>query len=120
MARVAVIEDDPAIGPMLDRILRMEGFQVTVVNDGAAALPALRAGGYNAAILDVMLPGKDGLTILREIRETAETELLPVVMLTAKKDDETTWQGWKAGASYFLSKPFDPEELIRILRSVLI
>ena len=118
-SRVAVIEDDPAIGPMLNDILRLDGFEVTVIRDGLQAVPALSAGGYEAAIIDIMLPGKDGITILREIREGSRTRNLPVVMLTARSDDATTWEGWKAGANYFMSKPFDPQELVQVLRSVV-
>lgn len=118
--RVAVIEDDPEIGPMLRRILKLEGFEATVIDEGGAALASLRSGNYRAAIVDVMMPGKDGITILREIRSTAETAALPVVMLTAKHDDTTTWEGWRAGANYFMTKPFEPDELVRVLRSVLV
>jgi DNA-binding response OmpR family regulator len=90
-----------------------------VVPDGNLAVSMLRTGGYRAAVLDVMLPGKDGLEILREVRETAATRRLPVVMLTARANDATTWEGWKAGANYFLKKPFDPDELVRVLRSII-
>ncbi len=117
--RVAVVEDDPAIGPMLNDILRLDGFEVTVISDGLQAVPALSAGGYEAAVIDVMLPGKDGIEILRELRDGARTRHLPVVMLTAKADDATTWEGWKAGANYFMTKPFDPDELLQVLRSVV-
>ena len=118
-AHIAVIEDDPEIGPMLGRILKLEGFEATLINQGITALASLRHGNFQAAILDVMLPGKDGLSILREIRDTSETASLPVIMLTAKIDDTTTWEGWKAGANYFMTKPFDPDELVRVLHEVL-
>jgi DNA-binding response OmpR family regulator len=118
-ARVAVIEDDPEIGPMLGKILEMDGFQVALIRDGISAVGALRSGGFRAAVLDIMLPGKDGISVLREIRGIAETARLPVIMLTAKTDDATTWEGWRAGASYFMTKPFDPDELVAVLRSAL-
>jgi len=117
--KIAVVEDDPAIGPMIEGILSMEGFDVTVVRDGNRALPTLMADRFGAVVLDVMLPGKDGISILRELRTSPTTENLPVVMLTARADDSSTWQGWRAGANYYLTKPFDPEELVRVLRSVL-
>lgn len=117
--RVAIIEDDPAIGPMLGRLLKMEGFEPTVISDGRSAASALSSGKFDAAILDVMLPGKDGLDVLRELRSEPRTMDLPVVMLTAKTDDKTTWDGWQAGANYFMTKPFEPDELIRVLRSAI-
>jgi len=65
------------------------------------------------------LPGIDGLTILRQLRSSERNGQLPVVVLTAKIDDATTWAGWKAGTNYFMSKPFDSGELVRVLRSIL-
>jgi two-component system OmpR family response regulator len=117
--RIAIVEDDPEIGPMLSKLLKMEGFEATVINDGRLAARAVSSGSYSAVVLDVMLPGKDGITILRELRTEATTKRLPVVMLSAKTDEQTTWDGWRAGASYFLPKPFDPEELVRVLRTAM-
>lgn len=117
--RIAIIEDDPDISSMLEKLLRMDGFEVTVFPDGRPALPVLRSGNYDAAILDVMLPGKDGIAIMQEIRSAVETERLPVVMLTAKADDASTFAGWKAGCNYYMNKPFDPVELVSVLRRVL-
>jgi DNA-binding response OmpR family regulator len=116
---IAIVEDDPEIGPMLSKLLRMEGFEATVINDGRLAAGALSSGRYAAAVLDVMLPGKDGISILRDLRSVDATKRLPVVMLSARTDDATTWEGWREGASYFMAKPFDPEELIRVLRSAM-
>lgn len=117
--RVVVVEDDPVLGPMLRKILQKEGFDATIVNDGRRALPVLSSQSYDAAILDVMLPGIDGITILRQLRSNESNGHLPVLMLTAKTDDATTWDGWKAGANYFMSKPFDATELVRVLRSII-
>lgn len=117
--KVLVIEDDPVLGPMLETILGLEGFDVTVVSDGTRAVEMLGSGGYQAAVLDVMLPGKDGVSIMREIRKVKETADLPVVMLTAKTDPETTWAGWQAGCDLYMSKPFDPEQLAKELRRLI-
>src|SRR6266540_6320142 len=118
-ARLAIIEDDPVIGPMLSQLLAMEGFDATVISDGHKAARMVSAGGYAGAILDVMLPGKDGISILRELRSADATKDLPVVMLTAKVDDHTTWAGWQAGANYCMQKPFEPDALVRVLRSLI-
>lgn len=85
--RIAVIEDDPAVGVMLGKIFRKHGFDATVIDDGRRALAALRAGQYDAAVLDVMLPGADGITILREIRNDPRKGRLPIVLLTASRDE---------------------------------
>lgn len=117
--RVAVVEDDAAIGAMLDKLLTLEGFDVVVLSDGMSASAGVQRTAPDAVVLDVMLPGKDGITILRELRESPPTAHLPIVMLTAKRDDATTWQGWSAGANYFMPKPFAPDELVRVLRSII-
>jgi DNA-binding response OmpR family regulator len=119
MRRVAIVEDDPHIGPMISRVLKLEGFEPTVINDGTSAARRVSSGGYDAAILDVMLPGKDGIEVLHELRHQAETQELPIVMLSAKTDAKTTWEGWREGANYYMSKPFDPDELVRVLRNVI-
>jgi DNA-binding response OmpR family regulator len=117
--KVAVFEDDEAIATLLKRLLAMEGYDVTVVRDGRQALRVLEAGGFDAALLDVTLPGKDGISIMREIRDNPPTRTLPVVMLTAKADVGSTWEGWKAGCDLYVTKPFDPDQLIRGLRGVI-
>ena len=116
MRRLLVVEDDPAIGPMIKEILRLEGFETVVEADGMKAMTTLRAGRFDGAILDVMLPGKDGISILKEIRADTSLGRIPVVMLTAKTDDASTWEGWKAGCDCYLPKPFDPDELIATIK----
>jgi DNA-binding response OmpR family regulator len=117
--KVAVIEDDPDIAELLRQVLGSEGFQVTLIRNGAQALPVLETSRFDAAILDVMLPGKDGITVMREIRENPLTEKLPVVMLSAKVDEQTMWSGWRAGCDLYLSKPFDSEKLVQAMRKVM-
>jgi two-component system response regulator MtrA len=112
---VLVVEDDRALSSMIAQVLDMDGYDITVVDDGRKALSALRSGEFVAVLLDVMLPGLDGISLLRAIREDPAMWSIPVVMITAKTDDMTTWEGWKAGCDYFLTKPFDPGELATIL-----
>ena len=118
-AKIAVIEDDPDIAELLRQVLTREGFQVTVIRQGSSAMPILERSAFDAAILDVMLPGKDGIAVMREIRENPLTETLPVVMLSAKVDDQTMWSGWRAGCDLYLSKPFDSQKLVEAMRKVL-
>ena len=117
--RVAVIEDDEDIATLIKQVLVMDGHSVSVVNDGKKALEVLETGGFDVAVLDVMLPGKDGVSIMKEIRERPTTHHLPVVMLTAKAESGATWAGWQAGCDLYLTKPFDPQKLIHTLKSVV-
>jgi DNA-binding response OmpR family regulator len=117
--QILMVEDDPSIASMVKEIFRLEGFEVTVVAHGREALEALRTHRYATAILDVMLPDIDGISIMRAIREDPATASTLVVMLSAKTDDETTWQGWKAGCDYYMTKPFDPDELVATIRRLL-
>jgi DNA-binding response OmpR family regulator len=116
--RVLLVEDDPSVSFMVMEVLRYEGFTVVTASDGYRALELLRQGRFDAAILDVMLPGMDGISILRTIRSDESYASMPIVMVTAKTDDETTWAGWKAGCDYYLTKPFDPDELVAILERI--
>ncbi len=113
---VLIVEDDPAIGHMIAGILALEGYKSAIVSEGLHAVDAVRSGGYDIVILDVMLPGMDGISILKAIREEPGSNRLPVVMLSAKTDDATTWAGWQAGCDYYMTKPFEPDELLAILK----
>ena len=116
--RILIVEDDPAIGPMIAQILALDGVESEIVAEGRRALDVLGAGSFDMVILDVMLPGLDGISILKAIREKPATSSLPVLMLTAKVDDETTWAGWRAGCDYYLPKPFDPEVLVATVKGI--
>lgn len=113
--KILLVEDDPAISHMVTKVLELEGYAADVVSEGRQALATASAGAYEAVILDVMLPGLDGLSIMRQIREHPATQRIPVIMVTARTDDETTWQAWKAGCDYIIAKPFDPADLVEVL-----
>lgn len=117
--RVAVVEDDHAIGKMLKEVLALDGFEVVLMSDGCTAFDEVRRSGCQVVVLDLKLPGRDGIEIVHQLRDARDTKALPVVMLTGQSDDQTTWAGWKAGVNYFMSKPFDPQELVRVLNQVL-
>ena len=114
--RVLVVEDDAAVSHMITQILRAEGYESTAAEEGRSALDLLRSQPFDIVILDVMLPGMDGISILKAIREEPSLNGVPVLMLSAKTDDATTWAGWRAGCDYYMTKPFDPDELISILK----
>jgi DNA-binding response OmpR family regulator len=114
--RVLIADDEPTIRHLLELNLRAEGLDVVVCEDGDAAYAAARDTPPDLFILDVMMPGRDGLDLLRELRTDPETADVPVVLLTAKATDAEVWEGWTAGADYYITKPFDLEEVLTFIR----
>jgi len=118
MKRALVVEDDPDIVELIDHYLRAEGFRVESLGDGREALERLRADGYTLLILDLQLPGVDGLTICRELRRDPRTQGLPVIMLTARSDEADRVVGLEVGADDYVVKPFSPKELMARVRAL--
>ncbi len=112
--QILVVDDDPALAEMLTIVLGAEGYGVTVAGDGTAALRAFAGQRPDAVLLDVMLPGHDGIEVCRRIR--AESDI-PVIMLTARSDTSDVVRGLEAGADDYVVKPFKPKELIARLRA---
>jgi two-component system, sensor histidine kinase and response regulator len=112
MPRILVAEDDPSIRSLITQLLRLEGHDVSEFSDGRSALDALKTSKTDLVVLDIMMPQLDGLALLNEIRADPETQTLPVVLLTAKADDATTWAGWSGGCDYYMTKPFEPDDLL--------
>jgi DNA-binding response OmpR family regulator len=115
LRRVVVADDERDIAGLLTMNLEMEGYDVETVYDGAAALDAVRTSRPDFVLLDVMMPKMNGLDVLQALKADADTADIPVIMLTAKAGDEDLWAGWSAGASYYLTKPFELDELLRYL-----
>jgi two-component system response regulator MtrA len=114
--RVLVVDDDTALAEMLGIVLRGEGFDTSFCADGAQALEAFRSSRPDLVLLDVMLPGKDGIEVCRQIR--AESGV-PIVMLTAKTDTVDVVIGLESGADDYVVKPFKPKELVARVRARL-
>jgi DNA-binding response OmpR family regulator len=114
--RVLLIDDDVRLQELLATYLEQNGVHVTTASDGARGLVALDAGAFDAVLLDVMLPGMDGLEVLRRIRTRSK---VPVLMLTAKGDETDRVVGLEIGADDYVAKPFSPRELLARLRAVL-
>ena len=112
--RVLVVDDDAALAEMLTIVLRSEGFEPRVCSTGDQALAAFREFRPDVVLLDLMLPGKDGLDVCREIR--AESGI-PIVMLTAKSDTVDVVLGLESGADDYVVKPFKPKELVARVRA---
>jgi two-component system response regulator MtrA len=113
-SRVLVVDDDPALAEMLTIVLRGEGFDTAVVADGTRALPAVRELRPDVVLLDLMLPGMNGIDVCRAIR--AESGV-PIVMLTAKSDTVDIVLGLESGADDYIVKPFKPKELVARVRA---
>ncbi len=115
--RVLVADDDRAIRESLARALELEGYPVVAVPDGASALEAIAADRPDVLILDVMMPGIDGLTVCRVLR--AQGDQTPILMLTARTETSDRVAGLDAGADDYLPKPFDLDELLARIRALL-
>ena len=115
--RVLWADDDPMIRSVMAMNLEAEGFDVQTVADGDEAYEAAVRSCPDVLVLDIMMPGRDGYTVLRDLRLNPATAEVPVVLLSAKATDAEVWEGWKAGADYYITKPFDPTELTVVHRS---
>ncbi len=115
-SRLLLVDDDRELAGMLREYLEPEGFTVEWCADGPDALERLRRSAFDLIILDVMMPGMNGLDVLRRLRADDET---PVLMLTARGDDVDRIVGLEIGADDYLAKPFNPRELVARLRAIL-
>jgi DNA-binding response OmpR family regulator len=118
MRRALVVEDDPDIVELLAHYLKAEGFTVDAAADGRKGLDRLRAEAYHLVILDLQLPGMDGLSLCTEIRRDRRTKDVPVVMLTARGDEADRIVGLEMGADDYVVKPFSPKELVARVRAL--
>ena len=114
--RILIVEDDDRLARIMERVLRQEHFDVDVAPDGETGLESALTGIYNALIVDWMLPAKDGVQLIRELR--AGHVDTPVLMLTARSELPQRVQGLDAGADDYLGKPFAFEELVARLRAL--
>ena len=117
MAKILIVDDEPRIRELLRENLQYAGYACEEAGDGSAALSLLSGGGYDLVILDLMMPGEDGLAILKRLR--AEKDMTPVIMLTARGEDVDRILGLELGADDYLGKPFNPRELLARIHAVL-
>ena len=115
--RILLVEDDPMIGEAVSVALKDAAYAVDWVKDGAAASTALAHGEHQAMLLDLGLPKRDGLEVLRRLRQTGNA--LPVIIITARDGVEARIQGLDCGADDYLVKPFDVNELLARLRAII-
>jgi len=114
--RILVVDDDPDLRDLLIGYLAREGFAVTGAENGRNMDAALAATDYDLILLDLMLPGEDGLSIARRLRQSSQ---IPIIMLSARGDEVDRIVGLEVGADDYVSKPFNPRELLARIRAVL-
>ncbi len=117
--RALVVEDDPDIGQLLTHYLEKAGFEPTLVTTGRDVVPLARRTGFEVILLDVMLPGMDGLQVCRALRSDPGTAAVPIIMLTAKGEESDRIVGLELGADDYITKPFSPNEVIARIRALL-
>lgn len=117
--RVLVADDNTHVIELLDLYGKREEVEVLGVTDGSGVMPAIQQERPDLLVLDLMLPGKDGLSICRELRSTGMTSDLPIIMLTAKGEEADRILGLEMGADDYVAKPFSPREMIARIKAVL-
>ena len=113
---ILVVDDDHRIRDLLSRFLTENGFRVTPTADAVAARAAMRGLAFDLIILDVMMPGEDGISLARDLKRTST---VPICMLTAKGDAEDRIEGLEIGVEDYIAKPFEPRELLLRLKNIL-
>ena len=117
MKRILVVEDEPGIAFGLQLDLQTEGYDVAVESDGERALQRAKTETFDLLLLDVMLPGKDGFEVCRELRRSGSN--IPIIMLTAKAQEAEKVMGLELGADDYVTKPFSPRELRARIKAAL-
>ena len=116
---ILVVDDSPSLRRMIGACLRAGGFDVTEAADGDQAHALAVAGSFGMLVTDQVMPGMDGLTLIRSLRATPRYARLPILMLTTEQDGSIRAQARAAGASGFLPKPFDPDGLMQAVAALL-
>ncbi|OFW12002.1 MAG: DNA-binding response regulator [Acidobacteria bacterium RIFCSPLOWO2_02_FULL_67_36] len=117
MPRILIVEDEPDIARVLRDDLALEGYDAVVVGDGEAAHAATTSSPFDLVLLDVMLPGRDGFDVCRDLRRAGLT--MPIIMLTAKTQESDKVMGLEIGADDYVTKPFSPRELRARVKAAL-
>jgi two-component system alkaline phosphatase synthesis response regulator PhoP len=117
--RILVAEDDPDIGNLLEHYLKKAGFLATIITSGRDVMPQVKRDTPDLVVLDLMLPGLDGLQLCRAIRADANTAAIPIIMLTAKAEESDRIIGLELGADDYITKPFSPNEVVARIKALL-
>jgi two-component system, OmpR family, alkaline phosphatase synthesis response regulator PhoP len=119
MTHILAVDDERNILRLVEVNLNRAGYRVSTAMDGQEALEKIRAERPDMVVLDWMMPRMDGFALLRTLKANPDTQGIPVIMLTAKAQDKDIFAGWQAGADVYLSKPFNPAELLLFVRKIL-
>lgn len=117
--RILAVDDNPDALSLLEKVLKREGYDVMVVQDGTAAIEMFSKHTFDLVLLDIMMPGVDGFEVSRTLRYGNGSGKVPVVFITSKDDAESMREGFRSGGSVFLSKPFTATQLTRLVRSLI-
>jgi DNA-binding response OmpR family regulator len=116
---ILVVDDDPGVVRVVEINLTQEGYQVRTAGDGEEALASIAQEAPDLVVMDVMMPRLDGFETLKRLKGEPATADIPILMLTARAQDEDVFEGYGTGAQWYLTKPFDPVELRRVVRHLL-
>lgn len=116
--KILAVDDEKNIVKLVQAVLERHGFQVITAYDGKEALQKIASEHPDLVILDVMMPYMDGFEVLQTMRRNAVTREIPVIMLTAKSQDQDVFRGWQSGVDLYLTKPFNPTELVSFVRRI--
>lgn len=116
--KILVCDDERHIVRLIQVNLERQGWEVVTAYDGKEGLEKVKADKPDLLVLDVMMPYMDGFEVLKAIRKEPETEKLPVIMLTAKAQDKDVFEGYHYGADMYLTKPFNPRELVTFVKRI--
>jgi DNA-binding response OmpR family regulator len=117
--KILVVEDDADIAQLVKLYLEKEGFRTLVANSGGEALKLIKSDCPDLLVLDLMLPEIDGIEVCKRVRNTPDTALLPIIMLTAKAEESDTIIGLELGADDYVTKPFSPKALVARVNALL-
>lgn len=116
---ILIVDDEPNIVESLEFLMKREGFDTIVANDGEGALLAMKAGMPDLVLLDIMMPGMDGYEVCRQIRATPDWQKAKIILLSAKSRDTEIAKGLAVGADAYITKPFSSKELVQQVNRVL-
>lgn len=118
-SKILVCDDERHIVRLIQVNLERQGYNVVTAYDGKEGLEKVQAEKPDLIVLDVMMPYMDGFEVLKNLRRESETEAIPVIMLTAKAQDKDVFEGYHYGADMYLTKPFNPMELVTFVKRIL-
>ncbi|ATS19172.1 response regulator [Synechococcus sp. PCC 6717] len=119
MSKVLVVEDSPPQREMISELLAKTGFEVTIASDGVEAIEQLQNFTPDLVVLDIVMPRMNGYEVCRQIKADPRTQTVPVVICSSKGEEFDRYWGMKQGADAYITKPFDPKELIGTIKQLL-